>query len=237
MNSQKEKQQIFIEATVAQNEDIIITSGKRESDNEEFVVIKKKDETTFIIQFLEGSNEVSVVADEFLFMINSNVIYANLNESSIFGRNIDKNVLLHIIDFKNNTFVVNCLSAPVFSDEFGLTDKYPKFDINISDCMYNMKIYLSKERFLSIPYFQSHYSLKETLSYISELTTFLSDIRPEFIDLLCTHNAMNITVMTNGVNTGIFNVKYQMTENNIVIDSFKKVTTAPGVPNQQHTNS
>lgn len=106
--------------------------------------------------------------------------------------------------------IVTTINLPMFLFEDNYDEKYPKFEVNLSDCVYNMKIYINDSEYIAIPDFQSHYNIHSTLDYITQLLYYLEEWRPKFIHYLCSdnHMALMITNKENEkINCGIMEYK------------------------------
>lgn len=86
------------------------------------------------------------------------------------------------------------MRLPKFYFENNFDDKYPKFEVNLSDCVYSMRIYLNDGEYIDIPEFQSHYSIHDTLEYINQLVFYVTLGRPDFIKQLCEYNSMDLLI-------------------------------------------
>lgn len=89
---------------------------------------------------------------------------------------------------------LNIVKLPKFLSEDDKFEHYPKFEINLSDCIYNIKIYLSQTEFIEFPYFQSSYHIMETLEYIKNLVAFINLEDPAFIYRLCNNAKMQLSI-------------------------------------------
>lgn len=129
---------------------------------------------------------------------NDKIYFYNDSEYCICQKNIEDDEIISLsLDNENNRFKVinlNITKIPAFFFEDNFDDKYPKFEINISDCVYNMKIYLNDSEYIDIPKFQSHYTIYSTLEYITNLIHYLKESRPEFIELLCNNKSMTLNI-------------------------------------------
>ena len=123
---------------------------------------------------------------------------------------------------KNNQFqIVNLttMKLPKFFFENNNDEKYPKFEINISDCIYSMRIYTDEYTYLDIPDFQSHNSISETLNHISNLIFYLTHGRPDFLNKLGNHDNMDVFIYDKNHDKAIAggNMKYKLGDNGLYL--------------------
>ena len=117
---------------------------------------------------------------------------------------------------------INIMKLPMFLFEDDKYEQYPKFEVNLSDCIYSIKIYLSQSEYIEIPYFQSSYHIIDTLKYISDLVTFLKLENPAFLNQLCNNDKMQISIYDKD-NTciGCEVVSYKFGENGLYLTSIE----------------
>lgn len=93
-----------------------------------------------------------------------------------------------------NRLIFSTMELPKFLSQDNYDEKYPKFEVNLSDCTYSMKIYMNDSEYIEIPDFQSHITIHSTLDYISQLAFYLTEGRPGFFEKLCNEHKMEITI-------------------------------------------
>ena len=89
---------------------------------------------------------------------------------------------------------VSVIKIPKFLMQENCDDKYPKFEVNLSDCIYSMKIYVNESEFIEIPDFQCDVTIHGTLDYISQLAFYLTEGRPGFFENLCNKNEFDLLI-------------------------------------------
>lgn len=97
--------------------------------------------------------------------------------------------------------IVSTMNIPKFLSQENYDEKYPKFEVNLSDCTYGMKIYMNDSEFIEIPDFQSHNNIHSTIDYIAQIIFYLSEGRPDFIDKLCSSENIEIEIKDKGCET------------------------------------
>ena len=111
---------------------------------------------------------------------------------------IDDDEIISIgLDSEDNVkFVVNIytMKLPKFLFQDNYDDKYPKFEVNLSDCTYSIKIYINDSEYIDMPMFQSHNNIHSTLDYISQLVFYLTEGRPEFFYKLCIGSHLDLII-------------------------------------------
>lgn len=100
-----------------------------------------------------------------------------------------------------NRLVFTTMELPKFLSQDNYDEKYPKFEVNLSDCTYGMKIYINDSEYIAIPDFQSHNNIHSTLDYISQLIFYLTEGRPGFFEKLCNSNSIEILIKDKGCET------------------------------------
>lgn len=182
-------------------DDSIINSKKFSIDD--------RDDYTEI--FIENTNKVKVLFTEEKISIDiGNIIYySKIRNTITFYDGYDKlfyigekvihedeiiSIELQNEDFEEIVINITTMKIPAFLLQDNTDNKYPKFEINISDCVYNMKIYTDDSTYLGIPNFQSHADIRSTLEYISDLVFYLTLGRPDFIEKLCNHEKIDLLV-------------------------------------------
>lgn len=94
--------------------------------------------------------------------------------------------------------IVSTMELPKFLTQDNYDEKYPKFEVNLSDCTYGMKIYINDSEYIAIPDFQSYNNIHSTLDYITQLIFYLTEGRPGFFEKLCNGNSIEILIKDKG---------------------------------------
>lgn len=191
-NNGEENNKIFIGDTVINDEDIAIDIENKT------IEIKNTISVGFIQQNIYIQNVSMILYNSDLDII----ALVNPNNQVILTKELKDRELasidLNIIQREDNS-VVKCLSIDICELPMFLFEKideendiYPKYEINISDCIYSMKIFMDESTYIDIPYFQSHYNINDILRYISELIFYFTEKNKNFIPELINGNKIEI---------------------------------------------
>lgn len=102
--------------------------------------------------------------DHLTLFYNDDILVKKINEDELISISLDSDMT-----------VIHLFKLPKFMSEIGLDDNYPKFEVNLSDCVYSMRIYLNEYEYIDIPQYQSDNNIHSTLDYICKLVYFLSN--------------------------------------------------------------
>ena len=137
-------------------------------------------------------NQIHYDADDdklYFYSTNEDVVACKIiNENEIISLSLEEEQERY--EGKYKAIELTTMKLPEFIDD----GKYPKFEINISECTYSMRIYNNDHEYLDIPKFQSHYSIYDTLEYIKQLVFYVTLDRPDFIKQLCEYNSMDLFI-------------------------------------------
>ena len=108
----------------------------------------------------------------------------------------DEIISLSLGEKKNQFQIIEftTMKLPKFLFEDNYDEKYPKFEVKISDCVYSMRIYTSEFEYTDIPYYQSHNTILTTLDHIFNVIFYLTIGRPDFMDKLYDNNKMDLLI-------------------------------------------
>lgn len=168
------------------------------------------------IELVYSEDEISLLyIEQIYFKIEENKLYFyNDEQICTCEDSIDDNEIVSLsLGEKGDRYQIiefSTMKLPKFVFEKDFNKKYPKFEVNISDCIYNMRIYINGGgEYIDIPDFQSHYSIHSTLDYITQLIYYLDEWRPKFIECLCNNDNMSLMITSeqNKINCGILQYK------------------------------
>lgn len=152
---------------------------------------------------IDDSTNISINENIFLYDIKkiiyepeSDSISIFINDDNIYGGStiqIKENQLVSL-SYEKETLYISTVDIPMFMLHDDIDDKYPKFEINISECIYSMKIYLNEEEYIEVPYYQSHNDIITTLNHINDVVYFLKEDEPLFMKVLCNCDKVEINV-------------------------------------------
>ena len=115
---------------------------------------------------------------------------------------------------------INIVKLPKFLFEDDRYEQYPKFEVNLSDCIYSMKIYLNEYEYMEIPDFQSFYNITDTLKYINDLVFFLKLGNHEFLNHLCNDTELELSIYDKDHKCiGCEVIKYKLGEQGLYLTS------------------
>ena len=121
-------------------------------------------------------------------------LYFWFNSNLIMTKKICENEIVSLYLNDENILILTTMKLPKFLFEDDQYEQYPKFEVNLSDCIYSMKIYLNEYEYIEIPDFQSSYHITDTLKYISDLVFFLKLGNPAFLNHLCNDTKMELSI-------------------------------------------
>lgn len=169
-----------------------------------FVINKEHENTTSFSLKDDNTFNSSINENIFLYDI-KNIIYELESDSisifidnSIYGGStiqiqIKENQLVSL-SYEKETLYITTVDIPMFMLQDDTDDTYPKFEINISECIYSMKIYLNESEYIEVPYYQSHNDIITTLNHINDVVYFLKEDQPLFMKVLCNSEKTEINV-------------------------------------------
>ena len=150
-----------------------------------------------------GKSVFSVLFKEEEILTSASDIYYDKEEdhiilvsdgSEILEKAIKDDELISISLYNDDTIVITTFKLPVYMTKSIDDGIYPKFDINISDCVYNMKIYLDESEYIDIPFYQSHSDILSTLDHINDVIYCLTEDKPKFIYDLCNKEKIELSI-------------------------------------------
>jgi hypothetical protein len=159
---------------------------------EQFYHISRKDKDIFTV-FIGDDISVDMV-DEIIYDMECDTLNFNLSTGGFATKCIKSDEILCITTKDENIVEILISKLPMYLQENGFTDTYPKFEFNISDCMYITKIYINESEYIEIPMTQTHITMLGTLDHISNLVYYLTLGRPGFINELCNRKIMQIII-------------------------------------------
>ena len=145
--------------------------------------------TTFI------GDEVSIDnVSEIIYNPELDTLSFDLSPDGFVTKYIKSDEILCITANEDNIVEILISKLPMYLWENGFNDVYPKFEFNISDCVYTTKIFINESECIEIPMTQTHITMHGTLDYISNLVYYSTLGRPGFINELCNHKIMQIII-------------------------------------------
>lgn len=204
-----EENKIFIDDEVLAGLDGVYSDGVIKNINLEYQTVYFKEE-----EMLTSASRIDYDIEE-----DHIILYSN--DEEFLEKAIAEDELLSLSIYNDMT-VITSVKLPKFLSEKGLDDEYPKFEINISDCVYSMKIYLNEYEYIDIPHYQSHNNVHSTLDHISKLTYFLSNSKP-LLNNIVNNNCIEITIYNTDVDFDTKQFKghgvydYKLAENGIAL--------------------
>lgn len=195
LQNSSEDNKIFIDDYFTDNESLII-----EKDDNGVATIFKKNTESFNISF--NREVISYDIIKLIYDPSSDTL-TYMNNESIYGggRKIIKDneiISIEIDEMDGDTILITSMELPKFLSQDNYDEKYPKFEVNLSDCTYGMKIYMNDSEYIQIPDFQSHNNIHSTLDYIAQLVFYLTEGRPGFFEKLCNSNSIEILIKDKG---------------------------------------
>lgn len=139
------------------------------------------------------------------------------DEDIILMKQLDDNEIIQI-RIVDDDIAFNIFKLPMFMTETNFEDTYPKFDINISNCTYSMKIYYNDVEYIDVPYDRTHFTMCETLNHLSNLVFYLQE-NSDFLLKLTSKKSMNLLIYTENHNeaSGGGNCEFELAPDGIVL--------------------
>ena len=178
-NNSRGENKLFIGDELASNNEFIISM--RKINNSGIIIFERKDGELFNMALFKENILIPEIRS-LLYNQNDDMLIATIDENydnSVFAKQIDRLELCGI-NLSQDSLVIATDKIPMFKFEKD-NNTYPKFDMNISNCLYELKIYINSDSYLLVPYVQTHNDIISTLDHIKRLTFFLSQTNPEFI--------------------------------------------------------
>ena len=144
-----------------------------------------KDHDYFTVTFKTENIELNRISS-------MSIIYDKICTSTDCTKYIKDDEIVSIENI-DDEIVINTIKLPKFL-QYDTDDKYPKFEINMSDCIYSMKIYIDESTYIEIPDYESHPNILGTIQHISDVIFYLTEGRPTFINDLCNHKYFDLTI-------------------------------------------
>lgn len=161
-----------------------------------------EDNENVVLFSIDDNTNISINENIFLYDIRK-IIYEPESDSisifigySMYGGStiqIKENQLVSL-SYEKETLYITTVDIPMFMVQDDTDDIYPKFEINISECIYSMKIYLNESEYVEVPYYQSHNDIITTLNHINDVVYFLKEDQPLFMKVLCNSEKTEINV-------------------------------------------
>lgn len=161
-----------------------------------------EDNENAVLFSIDDNTNISINENIFLYDIRK-IIYEPESDSisifigdSMYGGStiqIKENQLVSL-SYEKETLYITTVDIPMFMVQDDTDDIYPKFEINISECIYSMKIYLNESEYVEVPYYQSHNDIITTLNHINDVVYFLKEDQPLFMKVLCNSEKTEINV-------------------------------------------
>lgn len=180
----------------------------KNGDNKVFIddsllgIFEINEDENIVLFSIDDNTNISINENIFLYDIRK-IIYEQESDSisifigdSIYGGStiqIKENQLVSL-SYEKETLYITTVDIPMFMLQDDIDDKYPKFEINISECIYSMKIYLNESEYIEVPYYQSHNDIITTLNHINDVVYFLKEDQPLFMKVLCNCDKVEINV-------------------------------------------
>lgn len=212
----------------------------KNGDNKVFIddsllgIFEINEDENIVLFSIDDNTNISINENIFLYDIRK-IIYEPESDSisifigdSIYGGStiqIKENQLVSL-SYEKETLYITTVDIPMFMLQDDIDDKYPKFEINISECIYSMKIYLNESEYVEVPYYQSHNDIITTLNHINDVVYFLKEDQPLFMKVLCNNKKAEINVFdkedkTKCIGCNIY--EYKISTHGVVLfdESFK----------------
>lgn len=183
------------------------------TDCSEFYIIKSND-LYFTINLDESSDIITGVS-RVKYLTTEDLLYIYIADKLSVIKKIKNDQTISIIN-NNGTLNFETCKLPMYTMEQEFDGVYPKFDIQISDCVYSMKIYINEMLYIEAPYYQSYDNIKDTLEYISNMVNYFTKEDNTFMDKLAHCNAAIFTI--NGEEKIQFTSDYKLSNYGIVIN-------------------
>lgn len=181
--------------------------------------IRKKEKThnAFTVVFADNENmELNNITKISYYENNNILVFLNGDGYTSLIKYLKLDSLFKI-GYENEAVVIERIEVPKFFYEKGLDNKYPKFDVHISDCAYSMKIYYQEDEYIEIPWYQSHDNIIQTLDYIHDVVDYFTNRNKTFILDLCTHSRMTTHVKQNNGEFYSGEFDYKLSEEGVVL--------------------
>lgn len=225
------KLKMIIASEIVANNNFRTTIEHIESIRADIAILSRTDNELFNVIFIKDSlmlNGIKAIG----YCQNNDMIFVFNEDMRVIVTKEIKDLESYMMTLTTNGVVALFVNeTPKFTLVKDLINEYPKLDIHISDCLFDVKIYVSENQYISIPNIQTSLNVNDTLKNISEVAEFLTITNPEFIMELCKNNIMAITI-NNSPNdeSGDITVEtvvasYQLIENGVylVIDDQSSV--------------
>ena len=187
-----------------------------------------EDNENVVLFSIDDNTNISINENIFLYDIRK-IIYEPESDSisifigdSIYGCStiqIKENQLVSL-SYEKETLYISTVDIPMFMLQDDTDDIYPKFEINISECIYSMKIYLNESEYVEVPYYQSHNDIITTLNHINDVVYFLKEDQPLFMKVLCNSEKAEINVFDKEDKTkciGCNDYEYKISTHGVVL--------------------
>lgn len=200
-----------------------------------FVINREHENVTSFSLIDDNTFNISINENIFLYDIKkigyesySNSITTFIDNENIYGGStiqIKENELVSLV-YEKETLYITTMEIPRFMFQDNIDDKYPKFEIHVSECTYNMHIYLNEREYIEVPYYQSHNDIITTLNHINDVVYFLKEDEPLFMKVLCNCDNVEINVFDKEDKTkciGCNVYEYKISSHGVVLidESFK----------------
>lgn len=177
--------------------------------------IKKDSDYTFTIKL---DNDIIVGATSIEICSEDNNIYIRTHDKLSMIKKIKQNAMVTLANNNGDILGETC-ELPKFLYEGEIDEIYPKFDIEISDCIFSMKIFYSNIEYIDIPECQIYDNIFSTIKYIEELINYLKNVNHDFIRDLCNYTAATFIVKGKSDEESIFfSSEYKLTSSGILVN-------------------
>lgn len=176
---------IFIDESIIDHQNCIVS-------NTDPTITKINLEPKFEINIMPDNTYLLFDCTSIIYDKANDTIYFYANNETMISKDIKENEIASI-SIDDNVVSLEIIKLPNFMFGNNIEDKYPKFEVNLSDCVYSMKIYLNESEYIDIPLYQSHITIHETLDYISSLVYFLEET-PDFLKSLCNSKELQLSI-------------------------------------------
>ena len=183
---------------------------------DDILYIRKDDNRAF---FVKLDNDLIIGATIIKICIENNSIYIRthdvLNNLTII-RTIKQNSIITLTNNNGDILGETCELPKFYESESD--EIYPKFDIEISDCIFSMKIFYSNFEYIDIPECQIYDNIFSTIKYIEDVINYFRNVNNNFIRNLCEYKAATFIVRGKDDKSTFFSSEFKLTTRGILIN-------------------
>lgn len=205
---------IFIEDSFINYEGVYIVSDNVFKDN--YISLRPMDIIFSDINVsIKNINTIEFDINKLLLTVKNTYDTSLSEDKCTFEFYIKEDEMLNL-SIKDESIIVESCTLPKFYEESNLDDKYPKVEVNISDCIYNMRIYINETEYIDIPWYQSHKNINDTICHILDVINYITKENTNFMNDLINHDKFILSVQ-NGSIMFQNGYEYKLSKNGIVL--------------------